>query len=351
MTRISHQPTPPGDHENAALRVLVVDDDVEHLRAVRRLLERDGLVTDGAENMRDALALLRRHQHPVVVTDLIMAGGSGLDLLRSIDKAAHETDVVLMTAFGTVERAVEAMKAGARDFVVKPIDRANLLQAVHRCLDRRKLERENRALRAELEALRRLPPLLGDDPGFQRALGQLRRVARGDTTVLLRGESGTGKELFAHELHRASGRCSAPFVAIDCGALPGSLIESELFGHEEGAFTGAAKRRIGRIEAAHGGTLFLDEIGELPLEAQVKLLRVLQEREVVRIGGTQPVSVDVRLVAATHRDLAAMVASGQFRQDLYYRLNVFDLRIPALRERSGGRAALITCAFTFALPS
>lgn len=314
-------------------RVLVVDDDVEHAHTLVRLLERAEYAAVPVHDVDHALTALRRTPFDLVLTDLVMPGKSGMDLLQAIRHLGLEVDVVLMTAFGTVERAVEAMRAGASDFIVKPIKRATLLQALDRVVKAARLKRENRALRDELRQLRAGQELQGISPGFRAAVATARQAAASDATVLLLGESGTGKELFAREIHAASHRSDGPFVPLHCAALPESLIESELFGHEAGAFTGAIKANAGRIEAANGGTLFLDEIGELPPSAQVKLLRVLQEGEVQRVGATAPRHVDVRVVAATHRDLEAMVAAGTFREDLFYRLHVIALRIPPLRDR------------------
>jgi two-component system response regulator HydG len=314
-------------------RVLVVDDDVEHARTLVRLLERAEYAAEAVHDVDDALAALRRTPFDLVLTDLVMPGKSGMDLLQAIRHLRIASDVVLMTAFGTVERAVEAMRAGASDFIVKPIKRATLLQSLDRVVEAARLKRENRALRDELRQLRAGQELQGISPMFRKAVATARQAAASDATVLLLGESGTGKELFAREIHAASHRSDGPFVPLHCAALPETLIESELFGHEAGAFTGAIKANPGRIEAANGGTLFLDEIGELPATVQVKLLRVLQEGEVQRVGATAPRPVDVRVVAATHRDLQAMVEAGSFREDLYYRLHVISVDIPALRDR------------------
>ncbi|MFT5992745.1 MAG: two-component system response regulator HydG, partial [Bradymonadia bacterium] len=251
-------------------------------------------------------------------------------------------DVILMTAFGTVERAVEAMQAGAVDFIVKPIKRASLLRALNRVLERARLQHENSALRVELAALKRGSELLGVAPPFRLAVERARQAAASDATLLVLGESGTGKELVAREIHARSRRASGPFVAVHCAALPESIIESELFGHEAGAFTGAVRRKMGQLEAATGGTLFLDEIGELSPSVQVKLLRALQEGEIVRVGATRPTRIDVRVVAATHRDLERMVSQGEFRADLYYRVNVVAITLPPLRERPEDVALLST---------
>lgn len=322
-------------HPPAISRILVVDDDREHASTLVRLLKREKLAADAVHDVADALEALKRERFDLVLTDLVMPGRSGLDLLSVVGHLKLDVPVILMTAFGTIERAVQALHAGAADFIVKPIKRATLMRAVQRVLENTRLRRENAELRAELDALRSGSRLIGGSPAFLRSLATARQAADSDATILVLGESGTGKELFAQEIHRQSRRAAHPFMAIQCAALPESIIESELFGHEAGAFTGAVRQRKGLFEAAHMGTVFLDEIGELPTSVQVKLLRVLQEREVQRVGGTEAVPVDVRIVAATHRDLGAMVAEGRFREDLFYRLNVIQIPVPALRERAG----------------
>jgi two-component system response regulator HydG len=318
-----------------ASRILVVDDDREHAATLTRLLARESLDTTAVHDVTAALDALRRDTFDLILTDLVMPGRTGLELLGAAQHLQIDVPVILMTAFGTVERAVEAMHAGAADFIVKPIKRATLLRAIDRVLETSKLRRENAALRAELDTLKGRSRLVGGSPVFLRALSTVRQAADSEATVLLLGESGTGKELFAHEVHRRSRRAGKPFLAIQCAALPESIIESEIFGHEAGAFTGATGRKAGLFEAAGGGTVFLDEIGELTPATQVKLLRVLQEREVQRVGGTHTIPVDVRIVAATHRDLEAMVKRGTFREDLFYRLDVIRIPIPSLRERTG----------------
>jgi two-component system response regulator HydG len=277
-----------------------------------------------------------RREHPsVVVTDLMMPGMSGESLLRALKAVSPEIEVVLMTAYGTVESAVAAMKEGAYDFITKPLKRQAVVKSVRQALEKSSLVAENRALRARLAALEPGGDggLLGSAPAFHAMLETLRQVAPTNASVLLVGESGTGKELAARLLHDRSARAREPFVAVSCGAIPESLLESELFGHEKGAFTGASGRKEGRFERAHGGTLFLDEIGELTAAVQVKLLRVLQDGVIDRLGGTGPVQVDARIVTATNRDLAAEVKAGRFREDLFYRLDVVTVRLPPLRER------------------
>lgn len=314
--------------------VLVVDDDAEHASTLQRLLEREGLRVTVAHGAEEALRAARVEEFDLILTDLVMSGMSGLDLMRALAEGKVGTEVILMTAFGTVEVAVEAMRSGAYDFVVKPIKRATLLKAIERALASRRLRVENLRLRSELEELRRGRQLVGDAPLFRRALQLATQASASDATVLLRGESGTGKELFARHIHACSRRAKGPFIAVNCAAMPESLIESELFGHEAGAFTGATQRRAGWLELAHGGTLLLDEVGEIPLPIQVKLLRFIQEGTLMRVGGRQAISVQARIVAATHRNLEEMVKAGEFREDLYFRLHVIPIVVPALRSRA-----------------
>ncbi|TVR04024.1 MAG: sigma-54-dependent Fis family transcriptional regulator [Deltaproteobacteria bacterium] len=325
-----------------APRILVVDDEVEHAATLARVLRREGIEVEAVHGVPEAIMRLNQAAFDAVLTDLLMPGQDGLDLLRAIRELDLDLWVVVMTAFGNVERAVEAMKAGARDFLVKPVRRAHVLEALRPAIERRRLRHENANLRQELQRLQSESPIVGDSPALRQALGLLRQAAASDATVLLLGESGTGKELFARELHARSPRRDGPFVPLHCAALPESIIESELFGHEAGAFTGAQGQRAGRFETAHGGTLFLDEIGELGLAVQVKLLRVLQEGEITRVGGSTPRPVDVRIVAATHRDLQQEVRSGRFREDLFYRLHVIPIGIPPLRDRAADVPLLAT---------
>jgi two-component system response regulator HydG len=315
--------------------VLIVDDERPNLESLGKIFEREGWRVAQASSGAAALEVARREHPSVVVTDLMMPGMSGESLLRALKAVSPEIEVVLMTAYGTVESAVAAMKEGAYDFITKPLKRQAVVKSVRQALEKSSLVAENRALRARLAALEPGADggLLGSAPAFRAVLETLRQVAPTSAFVLLVGESGTGKELAARLLHDCSARARGPFVAVSCGAIPESLLESELFGHEKGAFTGAAGRKEGRFERAHGGTLFLDEIGELSAAVQVKLLRVLQDGVIDRLGGTAPVQVDVRVVTATHRDLALEVKSGRFREDLYYRLDVVTVRMPPLRER------------------
>nr|WP_216623361.1 sigma-54 dependent transcriptional regulator [Corallococcus exercitus] len=309
--------------------VLVVDDDPALLKVLGALLTQAGLTPHPASSAKDALALLARRPIDVVLSDVRMPGMSGMELLAEVGRGWPDVPVLLMTAHGTVPLAVEAMKAGAADFVLKPFDREELLFTLKKAL----LQASNppEPARAEGKALDGL--LMGQSRAMTEVKALLVKAAQGTATVLLRGESGTGKELAARALHENSPRRAGPFVKLHCAALPDTLLESELFGYEKGAFTGAATRKPGRVELAHGGTLFLDEIGDVSPAVQVKLLRVLQEREFERLGGTQTVKVDVRFVAATHQALEDGVRRGTFREDLFYRLNVVPLWLPTLRER------------------
>jgi DNA-binding NtrC family response regulator len=261
--------------------------------------------------------------------------GDGFGVLRSAKEIDTEIPVIVMTAYGSIEDAVAAMKEGALDFLAKPVDPDHLLLLVTRALEQRRIVAENLLLKEELAVRRGAPQLVGDDPSLRKVFASLQRAASTDTTVLLEGESGTGKELFARSLHALSPRSDAPFVAINCAAIPENLLETELFGHEKGAFTGAVARKPGKFEMAHRGTLFLDEIGDLPLALQAKILRALEEKRFERVGGTASVQVDVRLVAATNKGLRAAVAARRFREDLYFRLSVFPITVPPLRERPG----------------
>jgi two-component system response regulator HydG len=311
--------------------VLVVDDEPGIVDSLQKVFEREGLRVLTAKAGAEALEILRREAVSVLLTDLLMPGLSGMDLLKASRSVSPETETILMTAYGTVENAVEAMKQGAYDFVTKPIKRAHVVRAVLKALEKRTLVQENRSLRAQLAAHRK-KRLIGQSLTWRRTMETVMQAAPSMATVLLLGESGTGKELLAHAIHESSPRAAGPFVPVNCAALPETILEAELFGYERGAFTGAVQRHDGRFLQADKGTLFLDEIGEIPTHIQVKLLRVLQEGEVERLGGRTQ-KVDLRLVAATNQDLRAAVKEGRFREDLYYRLNVIALRVPPLRER------------------
>jgi DNA-binding NtrC family response regulator len=314
-------------------RVLVVDDEPPQLEILRLILGSEGHDVATASSGRAALATLGRQAFDVVLTDLKMPDVSGITLLEEILRAQPGACVVLMTAHGTIDSAVDAMKKGAFDYLTKPLDRDVLLLAISRAVERTRLLSENRRLREELLGRFRLENVVGAHGSMEEVFRIVHKVARSSSTVLIYGESGTGKELVARAIHVASERRERPFLAVNVGALPDSILEAELFGYEKGAFTGADARKIGLFEQASGSTLFLDEVGELKRDLQVKLLRVLQEREVLRVGGTEAVAVDVRVVAATNRDLEREVKQGRFREDLFYRLNVIPIRLPPLRER------------------
>jgi DNA-binding NtrC family response regulator len=313
--------------------ILLVEDKESLRRVLRLTLESAGYAVGEAEDARAAAQALAREPFRLVLTDLRMPHGSGIDVLRASKSANPEVPVVLMTAYGSVDEAVQAMKEGAHDFLQKPVDSNHLLLLIERALEHTRLRTENVLLREEWSRRYGFPRIVGESEAIRRAVSETQRVSATDTTVLLLGESGTGKELFARAVHHLSPRRDRAFVAINCAAIPETLIESELFGHERGSFTGATERRPGKFELAAGGTIFLDEIGELPLGVQGKLLRAIEEKVVDRIGGRAPVPVDVRVVAATNRDLRAATEAGQFRRDLYFRLAVFPLRVPPLRER------------------
>ena len=314
-------------------RILVVDDEPAQRELVGGFLGKHGFQVTEAADGRRALARFREELFDLVLTDQRMPDLSGLEVLAGVRAITPGAAVIIMTAYGTIETAVSAIKAGAADYLVKPVNLDELLHRIHQVRERQRLLTENRELREALAGRHRLEGIIGESGQMQEVFSLVRRVAPSDATVLIRGESGTGKELIAKAIHFASSRATGPLVKVNCAALPESLLESELFGHEKGAFTGAVAARKGRFELADGGTIFLDEVGDLPPGVQVKLLRVLQEREFERVGSSRPVAVNVRLLAATHRDLEALVRDGRFRDDLYYRINVVTISLPPLRER------------------
>ena len=316
----------------APSRILIVDDDPALGVVLDALLRQAGYLPRVVQSGPAALAAIDQHAVDVILSDVKMPGMDGLDLLQALGERRPDLPVVLLTAHGTVPLAVEAMKRGAADFLLKPFDRDELLFVMRKAL----------AAGDRAAAAPNLPPggLIGDAPGMREVRALIERSARGQATIMIRGESGTGKEVVARAVHEASPRRDGPLVKIHCAALPETLLESELFGYEKGAFTGASTAKPGRVELADGGTLFLDEIGDIPVPMQVKLLRLIQEKEFERLGGRQTLRVDVRFIAATHRPLEAMMARGEFREDLFYRLNVVPLWLPPLRERSGDVALL-----------
>jgi len=314
-------------------RLLVADDDEAVRLSLERTLTREGYGVVLAPDGQAALDRLREGGFDLLLSDLKMPGLTGLELLRLAKEVAPDVDVILLTAFGTVEEAVRAMKDGAIDFLTKPLQRAQLLRVVRQALERRSLIQQNRALQQRLDDLLGQGNMIGVSPAFRQMMTLVRQVADSSATVLIQGESGTGKEGVARAIHDGSPRHAGPFVAVNCAALPETLLESELFGYEKGAFTGAAGRKEGRFELADGGTLFLDEVADLSPVTQPKILRVLQEGEFERVGGTRTIRVDVRIVTATNQDLAQLVRDKRFREDLYYRLNVITVTTPPLRER------------------
>ena len=327
----SSNPAPGAQAAGADITVLVVDDESSNLASLEKIFQREGMRVFTADGAKAALEVVRRHRVQVVLTDLMMPGTSGVELLRALKEVSPDTEVVLMTAYGTVETAVQAMRDGAYDFVEKPLKRMTIVKSVRKAAERQSLVAENRSLRQELKLLTNRE-IVGQSPALRRVLDVATQAAPSSATVLILGESGTGKELIARYIHSKSGRASGPFVAVNCAAIPESILEAELFGHERGAFTGAIAKREGRFARARGGTLFLDEIGELSPAVQVKILRVLQEGEYEPVGG-HTVKADARIVAATNRDLVSEVEAGRFREDLYYRLNVIAVTAPPLRAR------------------
>src|SRR5919109_239923 len=320
--------------------VLIVEDKDSLREMLRLALEAQGHLVLQARDEPEALQHLQQSRPAVVLTDLKLPKGDGFGVLRAAKELDPELQVFVMTAYGSIQEAVTAMKEGAMDFLAKPVDPDHLILMVERAIAQRRMLSEYMLLKEELAERRGAPRIIGEDPQLRQVSQQLHRAAATDATVLLQGESGTGKELFARALHALSPRADGPFVAINCAAIPETLLETELFGHEKGAFTGASSRKPGKFELAHRGTLFLDEIGDLPLTLQAKILRALEEKRFERVGGTLPLQVDVRVVAATNRNLKAAVAARQYREDLYFRLSVFPITIPPLRERSDDIATL-----------
>ena len=313
--------------------ILVVDDEPELSRALSKLLTRNGYHVLTAQNGEEGLAILRREEIHLVLSDLQMPKMGGLDLLKAAQVIAPQTEFVIITGHGTIETAVDAMRTGAYDFIEKPFSITTTLKVVRKALEKQHLIAENRDLRKRLEEIQGVNEIIGNSDPMRQAIDTARQVAASSATILLTGESGTGKEVFASAIHRWSDRSKQAMVRVSCAALPENLLEAELFGYEKGAFTGAVARRKGRFEKASRGTLFLDEVGEMSLTTQVKLLRVLQENIIERLGGNEPIHVDVRIIAATNSDLPTMVTEGRFREDLFYRLNVINLELPSLRSR------------------
>ncbi len=315
------------------VRILIVDDEAVVRESLGNWFREEGYAVDVAGSGKETLQKLGEHAYDIFLIDIKMPGMDGLQLQRRIREINPEATIIIMTAYASVETAVEAMKQGAYDYIVKPFDPDHLEHVIRNAVERKHLVAENIRLRTHLQETALFHEIVGQSPAIQRVLEQIRLVAPSETTVLIRGESGTGKELVARAIHANSPRRYMPIVVVNCGALAEGIIESELFGHEKGAFTGAHYRRKGKFELADGGTLFLDEIGDISLKTQVDLLRVLEEKKICRVGGNTPIPVDFRLIAATNKNLEALVAEGRFREDLYYRINVFSITIPPLRER------------------
>ncbi|MFH2053809.1 MAG: sigma-54 dependent transcriptional regulator [bacterium] len=330
------QPTDPqggGVSAESLGTVLVVDDEPELCRALSKLLNRNGYRVLSAGNGEEGLLVLRQEAVDLVLTDLQMPRMGGLDLLKAGQVVSPETEFVIITGHGTIETAVDAMRSGAYDFIEKPFSTTTTLKVVSKALEKQRLVAENRQLKQRLEEFQQMHDIIGSSEPMRQAMDTARQVAPSSATILLTGESGTGKEVFATAIHRWSDRADRPMIRVSCAALPETLLEAELFGYEKGAFTGAVNQRLGRFEAANHGTLFLDEVGEMSLTTQVKLLRVLQESVIERLGGNAPITTDVRIIAATNSNLEDMVAAGTFREDLYYRLNVINIELPNLRSR------------------
>ena len=335
--------------DTAAARVLVVEDNPTVRDGIEQILRRAGHEVIAATDAKSALRHCREDAVDLVITDFKMEGMTGLELLAELRRqpVPGDPEVMLITAYGTIDIAVDAMKLGAVDFITKPFDSSEFKVKVDKALETRALKRERDALRAQAEYLREevehhFGEIVGRSAAMRGIYESIRKVAEANSSVYIYGESGTGKELIARAIHRESARAAGPFVKVNCSALAEGLLESELFGHEKGAFTGAIRERKGRFELAHEGNLFLDEISDIPLSTQVKLLRVLQEKEIERVGGERTITVDVRIISATNRDLAPLVETGEFREDLYYRLHIIPIEVPPLRERKEDILPLVT---------
>jgi DNA-binding NtrC family response regulator len=326
-------------------RILIAEDEDTVRHVMEAVLRKQGYATTSVSNAEQAMEVLQRSPVDVIVTDLHLPGASGIELLKQARGIYSETAVIVITAFGTVQSAVEAMKAGAYDYLTKPVHPYELTEVVSRALDHQKLTEEVELLRGCLEQKYGFENIIGSSACLMRTLDIAARVSAADVTVLLHGETGTGKELVAKAIHFRSRRRDRPFVTVNCGSIPRELLESELFGHTKGSFTGAISHKKGKAEVADGGTILLDEIGEMPLELQVRVLRLIQEHEIEKIGATDPIKLDVRIIAATHRDLGAMVKAGSFREDLYYRLMVVPIELPPLRERTEDIPELVEHVF------
>jgi two-component system response regulator PilR (NtrC family) len=329
----SNEPVSAAARSDAKKRIMVVDDELSMREYLSILLRKQGYQVDAATGGEEALEKIERELYDLVITDLSMPRVDGMAVLQRVKEVSPTTEVILITAFATTESAVEAMKRGAYDYIIKPFKNDELKIIIEKALEQRRLLAENQLLRQEVESRYGFGNLVGSSPAMLEVYDLIRKVKDTRTNVLISGESGTGKEVVAKALHYNGNRKDFPFVTINCGAIPESLIESELFGHKRGAFTGAITNKPGLFQTAHGGTLLLDEIGEMPLGTQVKLLRAIQERSFKNLGGVEEIKVDVRVIAATNRNLAQEIKAGRFREDLYYRLNVIQIKLPPVRER------------------
>lgn len=319
----------------SASRILLVEDEKHAREGVAEILKGSGHTLTVAENLKEARARAKNESFDLLLSDIRLPDGSGLDLAVDLKKSDPDLPVVLMTAYGSVRDAVQAMQKGVDHYLTKPLDFDELRLTVSRLIEGKSIKEENRRLRVELGARDGFKHLVGQSSAWKKAVEMAKLAATTDSAILLMGESGTGKELVAHAVHHASPNSRGPFVALNCAAIPASLLENELFGHEPGAFTGATKRYVGKVEAANHGTLLLDEVGDMPLELQAKILRLIENKTLMRLGGSVPVTVDFRVIASTNRDLPELIKQGKFREDLYYRLNVISVFLPPLRERRG----------------
>ncbi|MFQ5640775.1 MAG: sigma-54-dependent transcriptional regulator, partial [bacterium] len=321
--------------------ILIVDDETSVRDSLQKVLSKEGYVTKVASSGNEAMKIFSKRHIDIVLSDLMMQNGDGFELLRAIKQKYPHAEVILLTGYGTIEKAVEAMKEGAYDFITKPFKKAVILNAIERAIERQNLTEENKYLKIQLTKTTDFPQIVGKSRALQDVMDMVERVAPLVSTVLITGASGTGKELIARALHQKSPRANRRFVPINCAAIPENLIESELFGHVRGSFTGAMRDKEGLFKVAHGGTIFLDEIVSVPLNLQVKLLRAIEQKEILPVGSTKPETIDIRIIAATNKNLTSEVEKGHFREDLYYRLNVVGITIPPLKERVADIAELV----------